>query len=256
MMASKEGIALPELAPLLQQFAVSDRKNCDACISRDSEDLLPRSGLEEPACVPLVQPGRSGGRQDDEGAFPLQRRLLAHVPRHRFRSLRTGDYVAAVGGRDGFGGQCSEPCPGGVRIHRQTGGSVLRIPRSRRGPRGPDVGRDEQELGPGGQGTERRAAADGNQAAMGDSQPVQQSPFHAWRFDQLQRGRFRVRRSSSEESPGGHQGVRRRQLRVLGRTRRLSELVQHGHEARIGPHGASCTWRSTMPRRSASRVSF
>ena len=38
--------------------------------------------VQESVGLPLVQRGRGGRRQDDEGALPLQRRLLAHVPRH------------------------------------------------------------------------------------------------------------------------------------------------------------------------------
>ncbi len=50
--------------------------------------------------------------------------------------------------------------------------------------------------------------------------------------------------------------ARRRELRLLGRPRRLRDAAQHEPEAGAGPPRArSCTWRSTTRRRSASRAS-
>ena len=78
----------------------------------------------------------------------------------------------------------------------------------------------------------------GHQAAVGHGQPVQQSALHARRGHQLQRRRLRLRRGAGEEVPGSHQGAGRRELRVLGRPRRLPEPVQHRH--------ASASW-TTWP---------
>ena len=54
---------------------------------------------QEPARLPPLQRGREGRRQVDEGASALRRVLLAHLPRHRQRSVRPRLRRAAVGGR-------------------------------------------------------------------------------------------------------------------------------------------------------------
>src|SRR5262249_22815629 len=48
--------------------------------------------------------------------------------------------------------------------------------------------------------------------------------------DELQRRRLRLRRSSGQEGHRGDEGTRRRQLRLLGRPRRLHDFLQYGPE--------------------------
>ena len=89
-------------------------------------------------------------------------------------------------------------------------------------PEGQDPRRDQQEPRRGRQGPQGRATAHRHQAALGHRQPVQQPALHARGRHQLQRRRLRLRRRPGEEGPRSHQGTRRRrQLRLLGRPRRL-----------------------------------
>ncbi len=68
--------------------------------------------------------------------------------------------------------------------------------------------------------------------------------------------RLRLRRRAGEEGTRGHEGTRRRELRLLGRSRRLRNAAQHQPQARAGPPSPrSCTWPSSTPRRSASPAS-
>ena len=98
--------------------------------------------------------------------------------------------------------------------------------------------------------------ADRHQAALGHGQLVQQPALRARRRHQPQRRRLRLRRRPGEKGPRSDQGAGRRRLRVLGRPRRLPDPLEHRHEARgRTTWPASCTWRSIMPSRSASRAS-
>ena len=66
-----------------------------------------------------------------------------------------------------------------------------------------------------------------HQAALGHGEPLQQPALRARRGHQLQRRRVRLRRRAGEEGAGGDQGTRRRELRLLGRPRRLPQPLQH-----------------------------
>src|SRR5687767_8774643 len=51
-------------------------------LPRDREDQVRRSRFDQRSQLSPLQRRREGRRQDDEGAPPLRRLLLAHLPRH------------------------------------------------------------------------------------------------------------------------------------------------------------------------------
>ncbi len=128
-----------------------------------------------------------------------------------------------------------QPRPRGLRVHAQARRALLLLPRPRRGPRGRQALRDQQEPRQGRQGDQEGDAADGHQAALGHRQPLQQSPLHARRGHQPQRRRLRLRRRPGEEGPRSDPRAGRRRLHLLGRPRRLPDPLEHRHEARAGP---------------------
>ena len=104
-------------------------------------------------------------------------------------------------------------------------------------PEGATLSRNQQEPRRRGEGHPRADAAHRRPAALGHRQSLQPSPLRPRRGHQLQRRRLRLRRRPGEEGPGDHQGVGRGGLRFLGRPRRLSDLLEHRHEAGARPSG-------------------
>ena len=89
----------------------------------------------EPARLPPLQRRRDGRRQVDEGAPPLRRCLLAHLPRHGRRSVRPRLRTPAVGGRHRLGRDGPQARPRRLRVHGEARRPVLLLPRPRRRPR-------------------------------------------------------------------------------------------------------------------------
>ena len=190
--------------------------------------------VEEPAGLPPLQRRRSGRRQDDEGPLPLQRGLLAHVPRHGQRSVRArhdacGRGKAPVDTVE----NASQPGPRGLRVHGEAGRAVLLLPRSRRRPRRQDAGRERTRTSTRSSRCSRKNSSGpassccGARPTCSATRATCTAPPRACNADA-----FAYRRGPGEEGPGSDQGTGRRGLHVLGRPRRLSEPVEHRHEAR------------------------
>ena len=141
----------------------------------------------------------------DEGPPAVQRRLLAHVPRHG-PAIRSGR--ARRSGRGTTAATRSRTPQKRARVAfefiEKLGAPFYAFHDRDVAPEGANARRDEQEPRRGRQGAQGRAAADRHQAAVGHGQPVQQSALHARRGHQLQRRRLRLRRRPGEEGAGSH----------------------------------------------------
>ena len=133
--------------------------------------------LQEPARLPPLQRRRKGRRQDDARPPAVQRRLLAHVPRHGL-PIRSAPARAVRPWEDGT--DSVENAQNRARVAfefmEKLGDAVLLLPRPRRRPRrrrrSPRSNKQPRRRRQGAQG---RAAAHRHQAALGHRQPVQQS---------------------------------------------------------------------------------
>src|SRR6266542_2577708 len=78
-------------------------------VSEHLENSIRRSESEESACFQTLQPGRSRRRQDDEGASPVFRDLLAYLPRTTGRHVRRRHRHSALGGWHELGDDGADP---------------------------------------------------------------------------------------------------------------------------------------------------
>jgi hypothetical protein len=171
---------------------------------------------------------------NDLRAPALLDRLLARLPRHRLRSLRPRHHRPPVG--EGF-----RP----VSVAKVRLDAAFEFFQKIRAPFwcfhdrdiAPRAARSPSRTEPRPDRRPREAAPEGHrrEAPLGHRQPLLQPALHVRRGHQPRRPRLRLRRRAGEEGPRGHQGARRRKLRLLGRPRGLRDAPQHQPEARAGP---------------------
>ena len=140
---------------------------------------------------------------------------------------------------------------GRLRLHVATWSPLFHLPRRRcHGDRARPAGVRAEP--PRHRGGDRRT--DGfyrSQAAVGHGQPVQPSPLRRRRGHQPRPRGVRLRRGAGALLPGDHPPPRRRELRALGRPRRLRHPAQHRSRTResITTPASSRWWWSTSTHR-------
>ena len=197
----------------------------EGIFSRHQDDQIRGPGLEEPARLQALQPGRDGRRQVDEGPPAVLGGLLAHVRGIRWRPVRRRDAPFGRG----------RTAPTRVEIAEQTratscfefmqklGVAVLLLPRPRRGPgRARPSQREPRNLDEVAKILKEQQKRDRHQAALGHGQPLRATRVTCT-------GRRRVRNADVfayaaaqvKKAMEVTQRTRRRRLRLLGRPRGL-----------------------------------
>ena len=203
---------------------------------RRREDQVRRPGQQEPARLPPLQPRRDGRRQVDEGPPALRRRATGTRSAAR-AATRSAPAAPSARGRTAptpsrwpSSASASPSSSWRSSASRSTASTTATSPPRARTSRETNANLDTVV-----EGAQGGAAAHRHQAALGHRQPVQQPALRPRGQHQLQRRRLRLRRRPGEEGPGGDQGTRRRELRLLGRPRGLHQPLQHRPEARARP---------------------
>ena len=161
-----------------------------------------RPEVAQPAGVQALQCRRGRRRQDDEGAPAVLGRLLAHVLQPAVRPVRRGNRHPALGRRHATRSRT----PSARRRSRSSSSRSSGVPfyafHDRDvAPEGEEPQGKPRQSRRGRQGSQGRTGADRRQAALGDGQPVLQSPLHARRGHQPELRRLRLRRPPRSRRP-------------------------------------------------------
>ena len=230
-----------------------------AIFSFNKPDRVPRHRLQPPSRravrLPLLRQGPDRARQAHGGASALCRLLLAQL---------------RWPGTDPFGGDTfSGPgCATAIRwtkrrrkadvafeLFASLGRSFLHLPRPRCRAGGRNLAETNRNLRAIAEVFASKMDETRRQPAVGHRQPLLPPPLHGGRGDQSRSRRLRLRRGAGEARARGHPRAGRRQLRAVGRARRLRDAAQHRPEARARPaRPLPATWSSSTSTRSASRA--
>ena len=187
--------------------------------------------------LPLVRQGPARARPAHGGPAALRGVLLAQLRRHRHRPVRRRHVRAPVARRRRRDAAGAAQGRRGLRAVPGARRAVLHLPRPRHRARGPHAGRIERQRAPHRRRLRAQDGADRRAAAVGHGEPVLASALHGRRGDQSGSGGLRVRRRAGAQRARGDAPPRRRELRAVGRPRRLRDAAQHRPEARAGADG-------------------
>ena len=127
---------------------------------------------------------------------------------HTFRGTGSDPFgpgtCIARGKQAGFGRERQEPREGRLRVHGKARAPFYCFHDRDVAPEGATLAETNKNLDAIVKVLKEEQQRDRHQAAVGHGQPVQQSPLHARRRDQLQRRRLRLRRRPGEEGDGSH----------------------------------------------------
>ena len=153
-------------------------------LSEHQPHCLRRPEIQKPPGLQALQRGGSGRGQVDARSPAVLGRLLAHDVWAGFRYVWRPDRRAALG----YGQDRNRPGQGArarvFRIYGEAGRSVLRLPRSRRGPARADLARIEPVVRHHRRPAQGAAAAHRHQAALGHFAAFCPHPLRAGRGDQ------------------------------------------------------------------------
>ena len=193
-----------------------------------------------------------------KGPPPLQRGLLAHLPRHRRRSVRARHHAAPLGGRRRLGRQCRPAGRVAFEFIEKLGAPFYCFHDRDVAPEGAHAGRDQQEPRRRRQGAQGRAAAAPASSCSGARPTCSAIPRYmhgaatSCNADVFAFAAAQVKKALEVTKELGGAGYV-----FWGGREGYQTPLEHRHEARAGPPGrASCTWPSTTPSRSASSGQF
>ncbi len=171
-------------------------------------------------------------RQDHGAATAHGGVLLAHLQLGRIRYFRRRHFQPALARRPaGSGGRRSQAQRSVRILHAARVCPTSAFTTSTSWPRPTTSASTSRIFTHGATRSRRKMAATGRQAAVGHGESVQPSALHGGRRHQSRSGGVSLRRHAGAPLSRGDAPLARRELRALGRTRRLRHAAEHQPEA-------------------------